>query len=88
MQRRPRHARWDADVVRDDVRAYVVDHLGDSGALNVDETRFVKKGNMSAGVQRQYTGTAGRIENSQVGRSGTGRHGTGTSRSPCWTWPS
>ncbi|MET9869565.1 IS701 family transposase [Streptomyces sp. NPDC006386] len=67
MQRLLRCARWDADAVRDDVRAYVVDHLGDDGVLIVDETGFVKKGSMSAGVQRQYTGTAGRIENSQVG---------------------
>jgi hypothetical protein len=67
MQRLLRYARWDADAVRDDVRAYVVDRLGDGGVLIVDETGFVKKGSMSAGVQRQYTGTAGRIENSQVG---------------------
>ncbi|GAA3352777.1 hypothetical protein GCM10017744_003210 [Streptomyces antimycoticus] len=67
MQRLLRYARWDADALRDDVRAYVVDHLGDDGVLIVDETGFVKKGSMSAGVQRQYTGTAGRIENSQVG---------------------
>jgi SRSO17 transposase len=68
MQRLLRYARWDADAVRDEVRSYVVDHLGDSdGVLIVDETGFVKKGHASAGVQRQYTGTAGRIENSQVG---------------------
>ena len=59
---------WDADAVRDDLRAYAVEHLGDEGAvLVVDETGFIKKGTKSAGVQRQYTGTAGRIENSQVG---------------------
>jgi len=59
---------WAADAVRDDLRAYVVEHLGDPGAVLVlDETGFVKKGRASAGVQRQYTGTAGRIENSQVG---------------------
>ncbi|GFH37805.1 hypothetical protein SCWH03_40450 [Streptomyces pacificus] len=68
MQRLLRHARWDADAVRDDLRAYSVEHLGtDGGVLIVDETGFVKKGHASAGVQRQYTGTAGRIENSQVG---------------------
>ncbi|UNM11843.1 IS701 family transposase [Streptomyces formicae] len=68
MQRLLRYARWDADAVRDDVRVYAVDHLGtDGGVLIVDETGFVKKGRASAGVQRQYTGTAGRIENSQVG---------------------
>lgn len=59
---------WDADAVRDDLQAYVTEHLGDPGAvLVVDETGFLKKGAKSAGVQRQYTGTAGRIENSQVG---------------------
>jgi SRSO17 transposase len=68
MQRLLRYARWDADAVRDDLRAYAVEHLGaDDGVLIVDETGFVKKGHGSAGVQRQYTGTAGRIENSQVG---------------------
>jgi SRSO17 transposase len=60
-------ARWDADAVRDDVRAYVVAHLGSPGAvLVVDETGDVKKGLASAGVQRQYSGTAGRVENCQV----------------------
>jgi SRSO17 transposase len=61
-------ARWDADAVRDDLRAYVVEHLGDpTGVLAIDETGFVKKGEHSVGVQRQYSGTAGRIENCQVG---------------------
>jgi SRSO17 transposase len=60
--------RWDADAVRDDLRAYVVEHLGDPGAVLVlDETGFVKKGTKSVGVQRQYSGTAGRIENCQIG---------------------
>jgi SRSO17 transposase len=60
--------RWDADQVRDDLRAYVVEHLGDPDAVLVlDETGFVKKGTHSAGVQRQYSGTAGRIENCQIG---------------------
>ncbi len=60
--------RWDADAVRNDLRAYVAEHLGDPGAVLVlDETGFLKKGAKSAGVQRQYTGTAGRIENAQVG---------------------
>ena len=60
--------RWDADAVRDDLRAYVVEHLGDPGAVLVlDETGFLKKGDKSAGVQRQYSGTAGRIENCQIG---------------------
>jgi SRSO17 transposase len=60
-------ARWDADAVRDDVRAYVAEHLGCADAvLVVDETGDVKKGRASAGVQRQYSGTAGRVENCQV----------------------
>jgi SRSO17 transposase len=61
-------ARWDADAVRDDLRDYVREHLGDPrGVLVIDETGFIKKGEHSAGVQRQYSGTAGRIENCQVG---------------------
>lgn len=68
MQRLLAAADWDADAVRDDVRDYVVEHLGDrSGVLVVDETGFLKKGAKSAGVARQYSGTAGRIENSQIG---------------------
>jgi SRSO17 transposase len=68
MQRLLTTARWDPDALRDDVRAYVVEHLGDpGGVLVVDETGFLKKGAKSAGVQRQYSGTAGRIENCQVG---------------------
>jgi SRSO17 transposase len=60
--------RWEAEAVRDDLRAYVVEHLGDPDAVLVlDETGFVKKGEKSAGVQRQYSGTAGRVENCQVG---------------------
>jgi SRSO17 transposase len=60
--------RWDADQVRDDLCAYVVAHLGDAdGVLVLDETGFVKKGTKSVGVQRQYSGTAGRIENCQIG---------------------
>ncbi len=68
MQRLLATADWDADAVRDDVRDYVVAHLGDPDAvLVVDETGFLKKGTKSAGVARQYSGTAGRIENAQVG---------------------
>jgi SRSO17 transposase len=68
MQRLLNHARWDADEVRDDLRGYVVEHLGDpGGVLVVDETGFLKKGTKSAGVKRQYSGTAGRIENCQIG---------------------
>ncbi len=67
MQHLLSRASWDADQVRDDIRAFVVDHLGDKDAvLVVDETGDLKKGTHSVGVQRQYTGTAGRIENSQV----------------------
>ena len=59
--------RWDADAVRDDLQDYVVEHLGDEAAVLVlDETGFVKKGTQSVGVKRQYSGTAGRIENCQV----------------------
>lgn len=59
---------WDADAVRDELRAYVVEHLGEQDAvLVIDETGFLKKGTKSVGVKRQYSGTAGRIENSQVG---------------------
>lgn len=61
-------AHWDADLARDILRDYVTEHLGDAEAvLIVDETGFIKKGRHSAGVKRQYSGTAGRIENSQVG---------------------
>ena len=68
MQRLLRHADWDTREVRDDVRDYVIDHLGDpGGVLIADETGFLKKGTGSAGVQRQYSGTAGRTENCQVG---------------------
>ncbi len=59
--------RWDADAVRNDLLAYVVAHLGDEQAVLVlDETGFVKKGEHSVGVKRQYSGTAGRIENCQI----------------------
>jgi SRSO17 transposase len=61
-------AKWDAYAIRDDLRDYVIDAFADPGAvLVVDETGDVKKGVESVGVQRQYTGTAGRIENAQVG---------------------
>jgi SRSO17 transposase len=60
-------AKWDADAVRDDLRGYVVDHVAHPEAILVlDETGDVKKGVHLVGVQRQYTGTAGRIENTQV----------------------
>src|SRR5712692_4492997 len=68
MQRLLNFYRWSADAVRDAVRDYVAAGIGDpAGVLVIDETGFLKKGRMSAGVQRQYTGTAGRVENAQVG---------------------
>jgi SRSO17 transposase len=68
MQRLLATARWDPDQLRDDLRAFVVEHLGDPGAvLVVDETGFIKKGTTSVGVQRQYTGTSGKVDNCQLG---------------------
>ena len=59
---------WDADQVRDDLQGYVVEHLGDAGGvLVVDETGFLKQGKKSVGVKRQYSGTAGKVENCQIG---------------------
>jgi SRSO17 transposase len=59
---------WDADAVRDDLRDQVIEELGDQdGVLVVDETGFLKHGSKSCGVARQYSGTAGRIENCQIG---------------------
>jgi SRSO17 transposase len=67
MQRLLGEAVWDADAVRDDVRGYVIDAIGDpGGVLILDDTGDLKRGVHSVGVQRQYTGTAGRIENAQV----------------------
>src|SRR5262247_4846311 len=61
-------AQWDADAVRDDLRAYLVQHLGDPRAvLGLDETGFLKKGQQSGGGARQYRGTAGRVEHCQIG---------------------
>jgi SRSO17 transposase len=61
-------ADWDADALRNELRTYVVEHLSDpSGMLVVDETGFLKKGRKSVGVARQYSGTAGRVENCQIG---------------------
>jgi SRSO17 transposase len=79
VQRLLNAAHWDADAVRDDLRSYVVAHLGaPDGVLVIDETGFLKKGTKSVGVKRQYSGTAGRIENCQIGvflayASGRGR---------------
>src|SRR5262245_27355233 len=68
MQRLLRWADWDVEGVRDDLRAYVAEQLGEpDGVLIADDTGFLKKGIRSAGVQRQYSGTAGRTENCQVG---------------------
>ena len=68
VQRLLNAADWDADAVRDDLRTSVVQHLGDPDAvLVIDETGFLKKGDKSVGVKRQYSGTAGRIENCQIG---------------------
>jgi SRSO17 transposase len=68
MQRLLATADWDPDLVRDDLRTYVVEYLGDPQAvLVVDETGFCKKGTTSVGVQRQYSGTAGKVDNCQLG---------------------
>jgi SRSO17 transposase len=68
MQRLLSSSVWDADLVRDDLRHYVVEHLGDPEAvLAIDETSFPKRGDKSAGVQVQYCGTTGQIENCQIG---------------------
>lgn len=68
MQRLLNSAAWDVDGVRDDIRSYVTENIGaPDGVLVVDETGFLKKGTKSAGVSRQYSGTAGRIENCQIG---------------------
>jgi SRSO17 transposase len=69
MQRLLRTADWDVDGVREDVRGYVLDGLGDvgRGVFIADDTGFIKKGRRSAGVQRQYTGTSGKIDNCQLG---------------------
>ena len=69
VQRLLNSASWDAEAVREDLREYVMKHLGDeeSGVLIADETGFLKKGEKSVGVARQYTGTAGDTVNCQVG---------------------
>src|SRR6266480_2181335 len=68
MERLLRRADWNVDGVRHDVRGYVAGQLGEpGGVLIADDTGFLKKGTRSAGVQRQYSGTAGRTENCQVG---------------------
>jgi SRSO17 transposase len=68
VQRLLEEADWDEEAVRDELRAYVIEQLGEAdGILVVDETGFLKKGKKSAGVARQYSGTAGRRENCQIG---------------------
>src|SRR6266699_3116067 len=68
MQRLLSQAVWDADLVRDDLRDYVLEQLGEPEAtLVIDETSFPKRGHKSAGVQKQYCGTTGQVENCQVG---------------------
>ena len=68
MQRLLSTTDWDPDAVRDALIGYVCQHLGDpAGILAIDETGFLKKGTASAGVARQYSGTAGRVENCQIG---------------------
>jgi SRSO17 transposase len=68
MQRLLNASRWDVNAVRDDLLNYVREHLADPAAiLVIDETGFLKKGTKSAGVQRQYCGAAGKVENCQVG---------------------
>src|SRR5687767_5807205 len=63
-----RRALWNPEAVRDELRTYIMEHLGDTTAvLVIDETGFLKKGRHSAGVARQYSGTAGRVENCQIG---------------------
>ena len=69
---------WDADALRDIVRDYVIEHLADDDAvLVIDETGFLKQGTASCGVARQYTGSAGKITNCQIGVFATyvSRHG-------------
>jgi SRSO17 transposase len=61
-------AKWEPDDIRDELQEYVADKLGENdGVLIIDDTGFIKKGTTSAGVQRQYSGTAGRTENCQIG---------------------
>jgi SRSO17 transposase len=68
LQHLLKRALWDPDAIRDALRRYLREHLGDAHAvLVIDETGFLKKGRHSAGVARQYSSTAGRIENCQIG---------------------
>ena len=78
IQRLLNTAVWDVDGIRDDLRDYVVEYMGDpDGALIIDESGFLKKGSKSVGVKRQYSGTAGKVDNCQIGvfLSYASRHG-------------
>ena len=62
------HAKWEADEARDELQRYIIENWGDEEGIGVvDETGFLKKGNKSVGVKRQYSGTAGKVDNCQVG---------------------
>lgn len=68
MQRLLFGAQWDADAVRDELQIFVIERFGEVGGIGiVDETGFLKKGSKSVGVKRQYSGTAGKVENCQIG---------------------
>ena len=78
MQRLLFGAQWDADAVRDELQAFVIERFGEADGIGiVDETGFLKKGTKSVGVKRQYSGTAGKIENCQIGVFLTYRTGRG-----------
>lgn len=67
-------SKWQPDDIRDDLQEYVADKLGEAdGVLIIGDTGFIKKGTRSAGVQRQYTGTSGKIDNCQLGGATRGR---------------
>nr|WP_235029742.1 transposase [Streptomyces sp. 3213.3] len=87
LQRLLNGATWNADDVRDDLQTYVADKLGEAdGVLILDDTGFVKKGTTSAGVQRQYSGTAGArisISARQRGVGGSLRYGPVSVRPRC-----
>lgn len=94
MQHLFNRSRWDTDGVRDDLRGYVTEHLGDPHAvLVVDETGDPKKGTETVGTRRQYTGTAGRVENAQVAVYLTGTAARRPGCPPRWSsrprrpWP-
>jgi SRSO17 transposase len=62
------HAQWSADAARDRLLQYTIEVFGEEDGIGVvDETGFLKKGNRSVGVKRQYSGTAGKVENCQIG---------------------